>query len=134
MSEIDWEFTVGDQGPPLGLTFKDAAGSPLDLTGRTLFADLRNQSTGGTLTVPLTPDADQVANKGLATWSGWTGAEFGSVSTPGNVLTPATDAGGRALGAGVYDIQGWVADAGVHYPDGAAYALGVVRAPLRGRG
>jgi hypothetical protein len=70
---------MGDTGTALSVTLTDADGSPIDLTGKTVKMYVQHR-LGGALVldgVDVTPDADQVANTGVAARS-WAAGDFTS--------------------------------------------------------
>ena len=74
---------AGDYGTVYTLTFEDCDGSARDLTGLTV-TFVFQQPNGVLTTVTATADPDQVANKGVATYTvtQWDGVQ----DTPGQMI------------------------------------------------
>lgn len=64
-------WTEGTIYNGLSITWKDSAGTAVDLTGATITGRLYNTTTKTATDIAgtLTPDADQVTNTGLFTWT-----------------------------------------------------------------
>lgn len=70
---------MGDTGTSLSVTLTDEAGAAIDLTSKTVKMTVQHR-LGGALVldaVSVTPDADQVANRGVAARE-WGAADFAS--------------------------------------------------------